>query len=200
MIEVEKKFLLSKEQKKRLIEGAEFVGEKVFTDVYYDTADFAMTTNDKWLRERSGKYELKISFNKDAAHRVGDLYEEVEDENKIREILGITGEEGMEKDLENCGYLKFCTCKTTRRKYRKEGFGIDIDFVEYGDGFEYGLAEIELMVQDEAEMSNALGKIISFAESNGLETGYVRGKVLVYLREKKPEHFWALVKAGVARA
>ncbi|OGZ89869.1 MAG: hypothetical protein A2528_00850 [Candidatus Staskawiczbacteria bacterium RIFOXYD2_FULL_37_9] len=189
MIEVEKKFLLDKEQEKRLIGGTEFLGEKVFTDVYYDTPDFILTSNDKWLPSRSGKWELKLSLDRTAG-RKGDLYDEVEDENKIKEILDISG------DIEE-KYSKFCICKTTRKKYKKQGFGIDIDYVDYGD-FTYGLAEIELMVQDKSEMEEAIGKIIEFAKENGLQTGYVRGKVIEYFK-KKPEHFQALIKSGTVR-
>lgn len=199
MIEVEKKFLLNKEQEKKLIEGAEFIGEKIFTDIYYDTADFTLTANDKWLRLRAGRWELKLPFNKIAAERVGDLYDEIENEDKIREIFGVPENIEIEEGLRKNGYSTCCTCKTTRRKYKKQGFGIDIDFVDYNDDFIYELAEIELMVQDKSEMSEALNKIISFATKNGLEICYVRGKVIEYFRRKRPEHFMALVKSGVVK-
>ncbi len=196
MIEVEKKFLLKGDDEKRLIEGADFIGEKVFTDIYYDTKDFSLTGNDNWLRQRDGKFELKLSLNKEAV-RKANFYDEIEDEDRIKEFLGISGYD-MEDILLEKGYFKFCICKTTRRKYKKGIFGIDIDFVEYGD-FNYQLAEIELMVENKSEMAKALENIIDFAKEKGLNTGYVRGKVLVYLKEKSPQHFKALVKAGVAR-
>jgi len=88
MIEVEKKFLLNMEQEKQLLEGAEFLTEKVFTDIYYDDANYSLTANDKWLRQRGNKWELKLPFNKIASERLGDLYDEIEDENEIRKILG----------------------------------------------------------------------------------------------------------------
>lgn len=203
MIEVEKKFLLTKDQEKKLIEGAEFIGEKVFTDIYYDTQDYQLTANDKWLRQRAGKWELKVSFNKDAANRKGDLYDELEDDGKIKKFFNFPAEKDLNEALKENGHAEFCICKTTRKKYKKHGFGIDIDLAEFEDEsgpWHYELAEIELMVQDKKQMPEALEKIISFAKENGLETGYVRGKILVYLKEKKPEHFQALVDAGVARA
>lgn len=199
MIEVEKKFWLNKELEKKLVDGAEFIGEKVFTDIYYDTKDYSLTADDKWLRSRDGRWEMKLPFNKIAEERQGDLYDEIEDEDKIREIFGVPKDIEMEEGLGNNGYSKFCTCKTTRKKYKKQGFGIDIDFVEYGEDFIYELAEIELMVQDKSEMLEALGKVINFAKENGLEICYVRGKIIEYLRRKKPEHFDALVKSGVIR-
>jgi predicted adenylyl cyclase CyaB len=187
MIEVEKKFLLSKEAEKKLIDGAEFIGEKIFTDIYYDNANFDLTANDKWLRVRADRWELKLPLNKIAAERVGDLYDEIENEEEIRKILNIDD------------YQPFCTCKTIRRKYKKDGFGIDIDFVDYNDDFTYELAEIELMVQDKSEMDVTIKKIIEFATENGLEVKYVRGKIIEYLRRKKPDHFQALVNSGVVR-
>jgi len=196
---VEKKFLLKGDDEKRLIEGADFIGEKVFTDIYYDTKNFLLTINDKWLRQRTGKWELKLPLGPKAATRVGDLYEEIEDEEKIRKALNISGGNEMERGLQDCGYFKFCTCKTTRKKYKKNGFGIDIDFVDYNDDFIYEIAEIELMVQDKSEMPGAMKKIISFAKGNGLTIEHVRGKVVEYLKRKKPEHFQALVNAGMAR-
>jgi predicted adenylyl cyclase CyaB len=198
MIEVEKKFLLNKEQEENLIKGAEFIGEKVFTDIYYDTKDYALTRSDDWLRQRAGKWELKLSLDKQAG-RKADFYDEIEDDEKIKEYLKITGNNVLESSLVENGYSVFCNCKTTRRKYKKAGFSIDIDFVEYGD-FTYQLAEIELMVNEKSEMPGALEKIVNFAKESRLEIGYVRGKVLVYLKEKKPEHFKALVEAGVAQA
>lgn len=199
MIEVEKKFLLNKEQEKKLITEAEFIGEKVFTDVYYDNADFALTTNDKWLRSRSGKFELKLPLNPDLDHRMGDLYDEVEDEEKIKELFKIFKEKDLKQGLRENGYSEFCVCKTTRRKYKKQGFGIDIDLCEYEDKSTYELAEIELMIEDKSEMASAMEKILGFAKDKGLKIGYVRGKVLVYLREKSPKHFQALVASGVVK-
>ena len=55
------------------------------------------------------------------------------------------------------------------------------------------------MVEKKEEMSEAAGKIEKLATENGLEKTYVRGKVLEYLFRKKPQHFEALVRAGVAR-
>jgi len=199
MIEVEKKFLLNKEQEKQLIEGAEFIGEKVFTDIYYDAKDYCLTSNDKWLRSRSGKFELKLPFNKINEVRRGDLYDEIEDENRIRDIFNVSKDFGMEEGLEKNGYAKFCTCTTTRRKYKKGIFAIDIDFVDYNDDFTYGLAEIELMVNDESEMSKAIENIIDFAKESGLEVKYVRGKVIEYMKRKLPEHFQALVTSGLIK-
>lgn len=197
MIEVEKKFLLDEEQEKKIITEAKFIFEKIFTDIYYDKSDYSLTKNDKWLRQRSGKWELKVSLDKTAG-RKGDIYDEIEDENKIREILNIPVEDNFEDDLIRSGYSEFCSCKTTRKKYKLGGYGVDIDFVDFGD-FNYSLAEIELMAEQEREVKYALQKIIELADYLGLENKYVMGKVLVYLERKKPEHFQVLVNSGVVK-
>ncbi|MDD3420461.1 MAG: CYTH domain-containing protein [Candidatus Gastranaerophilales bacterium] len=198
MIEVEKKFLLTKEQQESLVCDANYLTEKVFTDIYYDTADYKLTLQDNWLRQRGDKFELKLALQKGWERKV-DLYDEIEDETKIREFLNFSGCKTTEDLLAENGYSKFCICKTTRKKYKKDDFNIDIDFVEFG-GFDYSLAEIELIVQDKTHTPKALEDIISFAKQKGLTDEYVRGKVLVYLKERKPKHFDALAKAGVIKA
>jgi adenylate cyclase class IV len=59
MTEVEKKFRTTDEGKTRLMNGAKFVNEKTFTDMYWDTADFNLTRQDRWLRQRDKQWELK---------------------------------------------------------------------------------------------------------------------------------------------
>ena len=104
MIEVEKKFILTKKEKERLIKGAEFLNEKVFTDIYYDTNDFSLTSNDRWLRSRDGKFELKIPIHQ-GADRLIDQYNELEDEQKIREALNLFSQRSISDDLARKEYF-----------------------------------------------------------------------------------------------
>jgi len=56
MIEVEKKFILNKQNKKRLTKDAEFLSERVFTDIYYDTKNFPLTLPQFWpARQNHGR-------------------------------------------------------------------------------------------------------------------------------------------------
>ena len=48
-------------QESVLARGGKFVGEQVFTDVYWDTQGCGLTERDWWLRTRSGRWELKAS-------------------------------------------------------------------------------------------------------------------------------------------
>ena len=48
MIEVEKKFILNEQAVERLTKNAQFLNERIFTDIYYDTENFSLTSYDKW--------------------------------------------------------------------------------------------------------------------------------------------------------
>ena len=97
MIEVEKKFLLTNEEKERLIEGAEFLVEKKQSDVYYDTADYKLTLKDWWLRSRNGIFELKVPLTSEN-HRSVDQYEEYDDEDQIRELINLPKNKSFQND------------------------------------------------------------------------------------------------------
>lgn len=204
MFEVEKKFKLTEDETIRLLEGAEFVGEKTFTDVYYDSCEFALTKNDMWLRKRGENFELKIPMHGAAGSSLMQQYQEIEGEQKIREIFAIAPLSDFESDISALGYEIFCICETVRRKYIKNEFTLDLDFVTFRNekgiiDFTYALAEVELLVEKKEEMPEAAERIEKFANDQGLRNDYVRGKVIEYLFRKKPKHFEALVTAGVVR-
>lgn len=194
-IEVEKKFILSEEDIQRIIQGAQFLGEKSFTDTYFDTADYSLTKADKWLRLRDDRFELKLPMNqgKGSSQRKLDQYEELTDDNLIRSALGIKVVGTLEDDLKANGYEPFSTFTTTRKKYKKSDFIIDLDTMDFG----YSIGEIELMVNDASEMETALNRILAFAEELGLSIAPVRGKVIEYIKRNNPNHYKALDKAGV---
>ena len=197
MIEVEKKFILNEQDKERLTKEAQFLNERVFTDTYYDTEIFSLTTKDKWLRSREGRFELKLPLHK-GVDRLADQYDELEDEQKIRKALNLPSNGNLADDLAKAGYFPFCTCKTTRRKYKKEQFIIDIDIVNFQD-FIYNIVEIEMMVKEKSEIEKAIEKIMYFAKSQNLTIAPVRGKVIEYLKRTKPNHYQALVLAKVVK-
>lgn len=195
MIEVEKKFILAESDISRLSDGAEFISKKTFTDVYYDTRGFLLTAKDHWLRVRNERPELKIPMS-EVLTRTAEQYEEMEDEMAIRKFLGLPLEGRFERVLVENGFEKFCTCITTRQKYSKEGFVIDIDEVRF-PSFDYNIGEIELLVNDRSEMEDASRKIVDFAARNGVKFSPVRGKVIEYLKRERPEHYKAMVAAKV---
>jgi MFS transporter, DHA1 family, tetracycline resistance protein len=202
MFEVEKKFKLNEEEKKRLLEGARFLGEKTFRDSYFDTGEFALSKNDIWLRKRGEQFQLKLPVQSEGKE-IADQYQEIEGEEKIREIFAIPKIADFEKDIEKFGYGIFCDCTTTRKKYQKEGFMIDLDQAISNlpgeQDFSYQITEIELMVESQAEILSASEKIQKFAQKNELTPVQNRGKVIEYLSQKRPKHFEALVKAGIVK-
>jgi len=174
-IEVEKKFLVDDEIAKKLVIGASFVNEKVFTDTYFDTDDYKLSLQDRWLRLRGDKFQLKLPLNNGLSpeNRQIDQYEELEDEETIRQALDIKKDGTFEEDLSREGIKPFCTFTTTRRKYKLGDFTIDLDDMDFG----YKIGEIELMVKDKSEMPQALKRILDFAKEKSLVIAPVRGKV-----------------------
>jgi len=200
MIEVEKKFKLTDTQRESLVKDAEFVSEKTFTDTYYDTADYLLTKKDIWLRQRGENFELKVAvhFGYD---RPADQYDEITNDKSIREKLNIAADTGdMIKDLAAQGITPFIVCQTTRRKYKFDEFTlVDMDIVKYDNDSTYTLAEIECMVENQSDVPAAIERIHALAQKHGCKDELVRGKVVQYLMNHKPEHFEALVKAGVIK-
>lgn len=194
MIEVEKKFELNPEQEKRLIQGAELIGIVSQEDVYWDTADYFLTMQDHWLRTRNGIFELKRRLHELGYHKLsGTFYDEIEDEETIRNFLKLKGQRSLETDLHKAGFKPFATIRKQRRKYQRGDFHIDLDVCDFG----YEVAEIELMIDETEDREKALERIELFARSLGLSQTRVRGKMSEYLYRYRREHFDALVKAGV---
>ncbi len=195
MIEVEKKFTLNKKDIERLTEHAEFLIQRVFIDIYYDTNKYTLTRKDWWLRSRDGEFELKIPMAYGARERLTDQYQEINNTKEIASELNIKLEDGFGDALAANGYSPFASITTNRRKYKKEGFTIDLDTVDFG----YELGEIELLVQNRSEIARAEMEILDFAKRNGLAIAPTRGKVREYLRRTSPVHYRALIDAGVIR-
>ena len=195
MIEIEKKFIPEEGDIERITEGAEFISETVNDDTYYDK-DFSLTKRDIYVRRRNGAFEMKVGIRRRGLEGIISTYEEVDNENTIREKLGITKKGNLEEDLETSDYSPFGAWKTTRRKYKRGEFTIDIDSVDYGRGAEiYEVIEIELLVKSLDDMDKATNKILNFAKESGLTKSAKIGKVSVSLRQDYPEEYKEIQKA-----
>ncbi len=202
MIEIEKKFLLTDAQQQALLDGSRELGQKTVEDSYLDTDDYQLTTQDYWFRLRDGAYELKaplrsISELNSATNR----YHELTTVEEICQELDLNSTGDFNSTLSIAGIKRFMTCLTNRTSYEKQGFHIDIDTATYLDShFEYAVAEIELLVNDESEADEAERRIIEFAKKFDLTTDrVVLGKVAAYLKAESTGHYDALVKAGVLK-
>lgn len=199
-LEIEKKFILTPVQKEKLLEDAEFISEKNFTDAYYDNKEFSLALNDMWLRKRDGEFNLKIPMRQKEGEMIN-KYQELDGEMAIREIFAIPVVSDFETDLASLGHGPFCIFKTVRKKYSKDGFVIDLDKAYFEDKegkWEYELAEIELVVSNEDEMEQAEKKIYEFASRFDLEIKHVNGKLLQFIKKKLPDLYGNLIKTGVA--
>lgn len=193
MIEVEVKFLLEPAEEQRLLDGALLTSERTFSDVYYDTDGYILTTTDRWLRARAGTFELKLPAggNRSSAFN---QYQELTTEGDIRRALGLAETDAdLAVDLKNAGYEPFVIITTNRKKFKKGEFTIDLDSADFG----YNLAEVELLVPSDAEQKNARNKIAAFAREHGLQVRPVKGKLLTYIERYRPDHFRRLQEAGV---
>lgn len=195
MFEIEKKFLLSPAQEKKIKKGAKFLGAKVFTDTYFDRGAFELTQNDIWLRTRGKNAELKMPLEGEKENNsiYCNRYEEFCTEQEIRQILNIRKGSSFLDDLHTDGYRPFVSLATHRQTYQRDRFHIDIDAVDFG----YELVEVEMMVESEKDARNAEKEIERFSRNMGLELKPVRGKVIEYLFRKNPEHYKVLKEAGV---
>ena len=115
-----------------------------------------------------------------------------------KEHLNLSGDNSLNKILSENRYSPFCTLTTTREKYKKGVFTIDIDTIT-ADNFNYAIAEVEIMVENEADMKKGLKQITEFMMQNDISKFYVRGKVLEYLWQESPNHYQALISAGVVK-
>lgn len=178
MIEVEKKFQPTEEQLANMLEGAEFVGEVVNHDVYYDYPDYRMykSPENLCLRMRNGTFELKMHTGKGVA-------KEFETIEEIQEYFQIDNLENFVRQ----NLTPIIDFKTKRIKYTKEGFTIDVDETDFGNGIKYKMCELELLMDDEGQVDVALERIKIFAQKYNFEIKKIFSKHREYLRVTKPE-------------
>ncbi|EKE25775.1 MAG: hypothetical protein ACD_5C00037G0012 [uncultured bacterium] len=194
--EVEKKFILNEKQREKLLEGAEFLSEKKFTDTYFDNDEFSLGLSDMWLGKRDKQFSLKIPVREKKEDLIN-KYHEIEGELTIREIFAIPIVNDFEKDLKSFGHKSFCTFQTALKKYTKEGFIIDLDEANFGD-WQYELAKIKLLVKSENQMKDAEEKIREFASRFGLEVKHVNGELIEFIKREIPEIYERLKKEKIA--
>jgi adenylate cyclase class IV len=201
-IEIEKKFLLTENQKNLLLADAQLVGDFSIEDSYFDSDDYRLTLNDYWLRLRDGAYELKAPLQSGSGSYEGtNRYRELTDIAEICTELNLEDTGDFAATLGKNGLQAFITLNTARTSYKKDGFKIDIDQATYVNSeFTYAVAEIELLISDESFADEADAKIISFAKQFNLGMDeMILGKVAAFMEVERPAHYKALVEAGVLK-
>ena len=176
MIEVEKKFAASESDIERITKDAEFISDTVNKDSYYDREGFPLVKNNIFLRKRNGRFELKLYVAEEGS-RV-DKYLEVEDDETIKSKLNIPAHKDISEYLAENEYFPFGSWKTNRRRFKKNGFTIDVDSVD----FSHNVVEVELMVEEGGDTEEAANRILNFAKVMGLEEDKQEGKVMVFIK------------------
>jgi len=199
VIEVEIKIQVTDEQRARLLVDATFIAEEVYTDIYYDSDDFALTTKGFWLRKRNEIFELKMPATESGGFNL----------NKNIPMFEVTNLDDIAQKLElddcyktsfidalsNAGYKQLYKFKNTRQSYKKDGFNIDFDRADFGD-LVYELCEIETMVESKEQTQNALDSLYAFIASYGISSQKAEGKLWYYIKRKNPAHCLALERVS----
>ncbi len=195
MIEVEKNFSLKPGDKERLIQGAELVSNKTFTDVYFDDKEYSLTTRDFWLRKRGDRFELKVPLNTAGGREITDRYRELETDAEIAQELKLNAQKSLPDAMTEAGYKPIATITTQREHYKKGDFNMDFDEVKE---MNFATFEPELMVAEPEDIPKAEERLEEFAKEYGLSAA-THGKVVEYIRRNNPEQYAALGRSGVLR-
>jgi adenylate cyclase class IV len=201
MIEVEIKCKPTPEEKAALLKYATLISEEQLTDIYYDSKSYELSLKDFWLRTRNNKFVLKIPATKPnelLAKQSNTPKHEIEDEDKIRELLNLTNQEPLIQALACAGYTPLYTLTKTRNKYTKSGFIIDVDHATF-ENFTFDLVEIETMVQTPEEINQAMQALITFAQKHGITINAIPGNLIALIEKVNPEHSALLEKAYTKR-
>lgn len=191
VIEIEKKVRLEFHQIQKIIQKATFIKKLQIQDTYFDTDDYRYTTQNMWLRQRDGYFELKVGIKNE--NGTMDRYEEILDEHLIMKHLKLDGDVDMSTALLKKNLTPFCSFLTRRKTYRLDELYIDIDEADFGD-LHYRVAEIEMVVSDLSKIQEAEQKIAQFIEEFSIDALIpVPAKLSYYLYCKKPDHYQALV-------
>lgn len=195
MIEVEKKVLLNKDQLDKLRKQSIFLKKEKISDIYFDNEKCELTLDNKWLRRRMDKFELKIGSNSSSSFV--DLYQEITDEKTIREILKLDVSSSLTESLCKKNILPFCSFVTYREKYKLDEINIDIDMADFGE-FSYSVGEFEIMVHEKDEVIAASEKLEKkLLDLNIISNVPVQAKLSYYLMKKRPDHYRRLIEAKV---
>ena len=182
-IEVERKFVLGKDSDAKLQgQGAKLSKESSFTDVYYDTSDYKLTTSDHWLRKRDNQWQLKCPPEMRPENERCTQYAEYDKEETILKALQVlldkespsgTSRPVSAPATSGCGNLQglvqkaslneFAQYTTHRKTYVLDGFTIDLDLTDFG----FQVGEIEVVVADESRITEALHQIDELAVKLG---------------------------------
>ncbi|KAM9121441.1 thiamine-triphosphatase [Pangshura tecta] len=207
-IEVEAKFTAGPDMEARLAAlGAALARSSSFHDRYYDTPDLRLTRADHWLRLRQGAgWELKCppvapggAALAQEPPAVATTYQELTSPcaivGRLCGVLGVAPAwDQVPGAVAGLGLQEFASFGTRRRSYRLGGLRVDLDQADFG----YAVAEVEALVGAQEQVPAALEEVLQLRQALGRDAATrVPGKMSVYLQRHRPQHYQALLRAGV---
>lgn len=182
MIEVERKFILSKDHFACLVRDADAqpVGRTQYEDTYYDEIEHSLLANNTLLRKRLDSYELKTQV-----YGFPNAWQEIDNDADIKEYLDIEGDDpnslsSLDDDLDWNGIIPIGTIRTNRTSCRVSGLTLVFDECDFEN---YHVMEIERCVSLRGEIPHALSVIDDFVKRFHLVQNFVE------TREHKIEAF-----------
>lgn len=154
-LEIERKFIIPNNCEERIRDlGGNLIKEEEFTDHYYDTSNYKLTLRDRWLRSRSGKWQMKYPLVENPGDRTVSKYYETEEEQEIIGILKefCTGTYDTVQDYVRNECQPIAVIRTSRKSYRIEGATVCLDLTDFG----FRTGEVEVIVRGEENFSDAL--------------------------------------------
>lgn len=195
MIEIERQFRIESGARENLLRHAEFLGERLLKDTYYDTPDFAYARQDLWLRKRNDMFGLKAPTQ--ASHELAEQYLEITDEALILRYMHLNIQGNFADTLAMQNIMPYCMCTTQRKEYVLEGVTLDFDETTFTDGFSYALGEAELLITDKSQAERTAKTLDDFMLRHGLQDAHVEDKLVAYFRARRAKDFDMLQAAGV---
>lgn len=189
VIEVERKFPVMDKHVAQLEDlGAKLIKRCTFSDVYWDTSSALLMTQDFWLRQRDGCWELKVPTG--TQHGLITQYQELTAECDIMAKLNLLLSEHNScismKDLTASKLKQVASFTTFRDSYLIEGHvNVDIDETDFG----YKIGELEILVSDQNGVQGALSLIEELIKKLGIGQKRTEGKLLHYLSLHNPSFY-----------
>ena len=192
------KFKLTPKQKIDLIEDADFISKETFTDVYYDTCDYKLSLNDTWLRSRNEDFLLKVPIQAKGCDLLkaqkNTPKKEIQDVIEIKKALGLKNPDvskNFRDDLNLAGYLPLYKYQNIREKYQYNQFIIDLDRATWNNNI-FEICEIEILVESEQKIPQALDQIKNFAIDKNLTIAPVEARLIEIIKIQNPDHYQKL--------
>lgn len=195
MIEIEKKFEGDARHITHATAGLTKTKTVRLEDIYYDNETYALTSKDNWLRNRNGRFELKlcVPLGDRSPEHPYDNYREIDDEAAIRAELKLEDDLSLADAIAKAGFAPFGPIITDREEYHDGIFTLDVDRLPNGKI----LIEVEVLIEDNGDIGAAERQLATFTKGRGLTKEAHYGKIFEFLKANRPEHYQVLKAAGV---